>query len=165
MKAWTTLGLFLLMCGSLAMAACGDSGGKKGNGSSSGNSSSGGDKVTRKTVPDEIKDKKPPKPLSDPDLIAKGKELFHAVDKANCVQCHGEGGKGDGIAGKDLDPKPADLTSAEFQDAVSDAYIFWRITEPVKSKADQKSGMLGYPAGSDEDHWALTAYVRSLKGK
>ncbi len=33
----------------------------------------------------------------------------------NCVNCHGSGGKGDGIAAKQLDPRPADLTSSKTQ--------------------------------------------------
>lgn len=163
MKIWTTLGLFIVMCACVTLAACGGDG-KTGN--SGGKKGGKKDTTLRKEVPAEIKDKKPPKDLSDADLIAKGKDLFHDPAKANCVMCHGDGGKGDGPqASNYTDPNVADLTSAEFQDAVTDQYIFWRITDPNGSKAYPNSGMLGYPAGSEEDHWALTAYVRSLKGK
>ena len=43
--------------------------------------------------------------------IAKGKETF----KANCVTCHGDGGKGDGPAGQGLQPSPRDFTKGDFK--------------------------------------------------
>ena len=165
MKTWTTLGLFLLMCGSLALAACG--GGGKTNEGGGGNKAGGSSTASHKRlpVPDEYKSKKPPKDLSDADLIAAGKKLYHDGNTANCVMCHGEGGKGDGPQSDNYkDPAVSDLTAASFQDEVSDEYIFWRIAKPNESKAYPNSGMLGYPAGSEEDNWAITAYVRSLKG-
>ena len=42
------------------------------------------------------------------------------IYKQNCVNCHGSGGKGDGIAAAQLQPPPADLTASktrEKQDA------------------------------------------------
>ncbi|MCB9893042.1 MAG: cytochrome c [Planctomycetes bacterium] len=166
MKTWTTLGLFIVMCACVTLAACGGDG-KAGNGGGNKPGGSGKKEETlRMPVPAEFKDKKPPKDLTDADFIAKGKDLYHDATKANCIMCHGEGGKGDGPqAANYTDPKVADLTSAAFQDAVTDQYIFWRITDPNNSKAYPNSAMLGYPAGSEEDHWALVAYVRSLKGK
>jgi mono/diheme cytochrome c family protein len=163
MKIISLFGLLTLVCGCLALAACG--GGKTGNTGKKGGSTEKED-IRRMPVPQEYKDLKPPD-LTDKDLIAKGKDLFHAADKGNCVSCHGEKGKGDGPAGKTLDPKPRDLTSSEFQDAknVTPQYIFWRLKDVAGSKAYPTSGMLGYPNGSDEDRWALVAYVLSLKGK
>ncbi|HLG43375.1 MAG TPA: cytochrome c [Nitrospirales bacterium] len=37
------------------------------------------------------------------------------IYKQNCLNCHGPAGKGDGIVAAQLDPKPADLTSAKTQ--------------------------------------------------
>ena len=33
-----------------------------------------------------------------------------------CSACHGDSGKGDGVAGKALDPKPSDLTATTMTD-------------------------------------------------
>lgn len=37
------------------------------------------------------------------------------IYRQNCLNCHGSAGKGDGVAAAQLDPKPADLTSAKTQ--------------------------------------------------
>lgn len=169
MKKMMTTGMFVLMCGSLLIAACGG-GGKPDNAPPSKPGGGSSTEVKRLTVPEEIQQLEPTKSLTDADFIAKGKELFESTAEASCVQCHGEGGKGDGILAasfaKTANPVP-DLTTAEFHDAVSDHYIYWRIAEPEKSKADKSSGMLGYSnAGGDQEKlWAVVAYVRSLKGK
>jgi len=42
--------------------------------------------------------------------IKEGKKLFATY----CAICHGEKGKGDGIAGAALNPKPSNLTTATF---------------------------------------------------
>lgn len=121
------------------------------------------DGVKRLEVPKEYAEKEAPD-LTDSDRIKKGKELFNDMAKANCAMCHGEGGKGDGLQAPNYtDPAVGDLTTTDFQDAVTDQYIFWRIKDPVESKADPNSGMLGYPNGKDEDIWAIVAYIRSFK--
>ena len=35
------------------------------------------------------------------------------IYRQNCVNCHGSGGKGDGIAAAQLEPRPADLTASK----------------------------------------------------
>ena len=119
--------------------------------------------VKRLDVPEEYAKKEVPD-LEDSDRIEKGRKLFNDMAKANCAMCHGEGGKGDGVqAANYTDPPVGDLTTAEFQGAVTDQYIFWRIKEPVESKADPNSGMLGYPNGKDDDIWDIVAFIRSVK--
>jgi mono/diheme cytochrome c family protein len=45
--------------------------------------------------------------------VEKGKELFRGM--GTCWTCHGQDGKGDGPAAAALNPKPADLSTAEFK--------------------------------------------------
>ena len=161
MKKLMTLGLMAVACGMLA-AACG--GGKPAGNGGKSDGGGGGDDVARNPVPQNFKDMSPPD-LSDADLIAQGKSLYEDPAKGNCIMCHGATGKADGPqAANYTDPAVSDLSAAAFQDAVTDQYIFWRIKEPVKSKADPNSGMLGFSSGTDEQIWAIVAYVRSLKG-
>lgn len=124
------------------------------------------DGVERMPVPAEFAAMQPPRPLSDAGLIALGDELYHDAARANCVLCHGGGGKGDGFLAKSYeDPAVPDLTGAGMQDSVTDQYIYWRLAKPFESKVKDYSSMNGYPTGSEEELWALVAYVRSLKGK
>lgn len=43
-------------------------------------------------------------------LLDKGQQLY----ATNCQLCHGQNGKGDGLAAAALNPKPADYTKPEF---------------------------------------------------
>ena len=53
---------------------------------------------------------------------AKGKELFAGA--GTCWTCHGNEGKGDGLAAANIEPKPRDLTSGDFKfDADKDGTI------------------------------------------
>lgn len=53
------------------------------------------------------------------DDAAEAKSIYDS----RCVTCHGAGGKGDGAAAAALNPKPRDLTSAEWQNSVTDEHI------------------------------------------
>ncbi len=92
----------------------------------------------------------------DPEMIAEGDVLF----QANCSSCHGLTGEGDGTAGAGLEPKPENL--ARNQSALSDAYLFWRISEgglidPFNSLMPAWKGMM-----SDEKIWQVVSYLRTL---
>ena len=43
-------------------------------------------------------------------LLEQGQKVY----EANCLLCHGQNGKGDGIAASALNPKPADYTKPSF---------------------------------------------------
>jgi mono/diheme cytochrome c family protein len=46
-----------------------------------------------------------------------------AIFKKYCVLCHGDKGEGDGIAAKNHNPRPANLTRSELSDAQKEAII------------------------------------------
>ena len=50
---------------------------------------------------------------------AKGAEVY----KSYCATCHGDTGKGDGIAAAALDPKPRDLSNADYVSGLTDEHI------------------------------------------
>ena len=82
----------------------------------------------------------------------KGRKLFTQY----CIVCHGKMGKGDGVGGKTLNPKPANLTSDAVQKQV-DGEIFWKIS-------NGRNAMIKWgPIISENDRWALVNYVRTLK--
>ena len=72
-----------------------------------------------------------------------------------CTSCHGEKGKGNGVAASALDTRPADHTSPSVQ-LQSDGALFWEIT-------NGKSPMPSYKILlTDEQRWALVNYMRTL---
>lgn len=91
-------------------------------------------------------------PATKPDL-ALGKTLY----QANCVSCHGNTGHGDGIAGTNLDPKPANFHDAElvWNSAPYKFYNTIRLGVPG-------TGMASFSHLSDSEVWALAFYLKSL---
>lgn len=80
----------------------------------------------------------------------------------NCAACHGPKGDGDGPAGQQLSPRPADLTWLAHSGLVGDQYIVWTVSEggkPVGSAMPAFKGVL-----SHRDIWAVTFYVRKRLG-
>jgi mono/diheme cytochrome c family protein len=45
------------------------------------------------------------------------------VFEQRCVLCHGQSGKGDGVASANLNPKPRDYTNTAWQASVTDDYL------------------------------------------
>lgn len=90
------------------------------------------------------------------DLLARGHELY----RANCVPCHGPGGKGDGPSAAGLDPKPRDHTDPQIMEELTDK----RIAETIRM-GGIISGYPNMPASPHlrgEDLVGLVAFVRSL---
>lgn len=112
--------------------------------------------LARPTPPASFVDLRSPK-LSAAD-INRGQQLY----KINCMTCHGEKGMGDGPAAAALDPKPEPLAVNE--STLSDAYMFWRISDGGQS-ADFKSAMPAWKSIlSDEQIWQIIGYLRDLGG-
>lgn len=88
----------------------------------------------------------------DAKATASGKKVY----KMLCFVCHGPKGKGDGMAGAGLTPKPADLTSETFQ-SQSDGAIFWKIEQGRSPMPSYKTSI------PEKKRWELINYLRTLK--
>lgn len=89
---------------------------------------------------------------NDARATASGKKLFNSL----CYVCHGMKGKGDGMAGAGLKPKPSNLSSEPVQ-SQTDGAIFWKITEG-------RSPMPSYKTSIPENkRWEIVNYIRTLK--
>jgi mono/diheme cytochrome c family protein len=89
---------------------------------------------------------------NDEKTLKKGKKIYEKL----CSTCHGVTGKGDGPAGKALNPKPADHTSKKVQKQ-GDGAIYWKISTGKGSMPSFKNLL------SKTERWQLTAYIRKLE--
>jgi len=89
-----------------------------------------------------------------PELLARGKELF----SANCVQCHGESGHGDGPGAQTLNPPPRNFTIPDgWVNGYDMPSIYKTLTEGIEG-----SSMSAFDFLSRKDRMALVHYVRSF---
>ena len=93
-----------------------------------------------------------------PESVEKGKALYLARDKGNCIYCHGETGAGNEANLPRLRRKPADLSNKERMTAMTDGEVFWKITKGI-------NGIM--PAGERkipeaEERWHVVNYIRTL---
>ncbi len=88
----------------------------------------------------------------DEAATAKGKKLYRQM----CAICHGVKGKGDGMAGSALNPKPANFTKEEIQ-SESDGALFWKMSEGRGNMVSYKETL------SETQRWQLVNYIRTLK--
>ncbi|HIE65621.1 MAG TPA: cytochrome c [Nitrospiria bacterium] len=94
---------------------------------------------------------------STPENIAKGKALF--VGKATCFTCHGNEGKGDGIAGAALDPGPRNFHNPLMKNRQAGEYM-WVVANGVEG-----TGMISYTPGivSEEEAALIILFEMSLR--
>ncbi len=95
-------------------------------------------------------------------IVAKGAALF----KTNCAVCHGDGGKGDGMAAAGLAVKPRDLTSEPYRyvdvagaDSEMNAIIAYLKTGRVEN------GMPPFAHLPQADLEAIAQFVLSMRPK
>jgi mono/diheme cytochrome c family protein len=87
--------------------------------------------------------------------IAAGRKLYDR----HCSECHGNTGKGDGMAGEGLDEKPSDLTDAEWEHGNTDGELF----VVVRDGAGPKSEMKGFAKKlAEKEIWDVVNFVRTL---
>lgn len=96
--------------------------------------------------------KSPPRPID----LANGRNIF----KANCAQCHGMSGNGDGPLSALLDPKPAVLTDPGITgDAESKAYDNFQVI----SVGIANTAMVAWSEFLPEaDLWDVTYFIRTF---
>jgi len=94
---------------------------------------------------------------ASPEIVAEGKRIFEG--KGTCFNCHGKSGKGDGPAGKVLNPGPRDFTNCKFHKRRKDGELFWII-----KNGSPGTGMVPLipSAISEEEAWKVIAYERSF---
>ncbi|MCB0261562.1 MAG: c-type cytochrome [Calditrichaeota bacterium] len=88
---------------------------------------------------------------SDAKVKAEGKKIF----EQQCATCHGNGGKGDGPAGKYLGKKLPDFTKALFSQQ-TDGEIFWKLTNGNAPMPAFKEIL------SEEKRWQVINYLRTF---
>lgn len=103
-------------------------------------------------VPDEARALANPLPRND-DAIAAGEEHY----KRRCASCHGDTGKGDGKATRFIKPAPADISTVEARDRMTDGEMFYKITEGKKPMPGMARTL------SDEERWQVVHYLRTLQ--
>ncbi len=92
--------------------------------------------------------------VSTPDKIAKGKTLF----EANCVSCHGSEGKGDGAAGKTLNPPPRNFHDLNgWTNGPTFSGMYKTLHEGITAR-----GMASYNNLKPEERINMILYIRTF---
>ena len=111
--------------------------------------------MSRPDVPSEYAAKKNPL-AGNANSAEAGKQVYNVY----CTSCHGETGMGDGPAAASLDPTPQPL--AKNQTSLSDAYLFWRISEGGLMEPF-RSAMPAWKNALDEEQiWEVITYLRTF---
>jgi mono/diheme cytochrome c family protein len=86
-----------------------------------------------------------------PQGVQEAGELFQQI----CATCHGARGAGDGVLGKSLTPKPANLTDARRMNRATDGELYWKIT-------NGRGPMPSWQQLPEKQRWELVNYLRTL---
>lgn len=87
----------------------------------------------------------------DAECIAVGRDIYGQ----ECAACHGDKGRGDGVAAKNLDPPPRDFTATSVA-RQTDGALFWKIGEGHAPMPGFKMLM------SEDGRWHVVCYFRTL---
>lgn len=94
------------------------------------------------------------------DPSAQDVQVGRRLYEQNCEACHGVRGRGDGEAGTQLRPRPANIAAFAKMPMATDAYLYWTIAEggvPVGSAMPAFKDSLG-----ETEIWQIVAFVRRL---
>lgn len=86
--------------------------------------------------------------------LAQGKQIF----AAHCVSCHGAMGNGQGSAAQALASKPMNFLDSARMASMSPLSVFTSVKLGV-----QNTAMPAFPALAEDDLWAVSFYVLSLR--
>ena len=103
-------------------------------------------------IPAQYTDRTNPLPASA-ENIAAGAGLY----QTHCSGCHGSTGRGDGQAGMQLIPPPANLAFTRMTPIANDKFLFWTISEggqPLGTGMPAFGGML-----QETEIWQIVHYV------
>jgi len=89
---------------------------------------------------------------NDVKAVKQGKAIYAQF----CAICHGDKGKGDGMAAAALNPKAANFTTEKFN-SQTDGAVYWKLTEGRSPMASYKETL------SETKRWQLVNYLKSLK--
>jgi high-affinity iron transporter len=78
-----------------------------------------------------------------------------------CATCHGAAGRGDGLAGRSLEPPPRDYADRGWQASISDDEIGATIRRGGAATG-RSAAMPAHPDLSDAELRDLVAYIRSV---
>jgi mono/diheme cytochrome c family protein len=93
---------------------------------------------------------------ADAESLERGAEIY----TSSCAVCHGDGGMGDGPGAANLDPAVSPI--AHTSQMLSDAYLFWRISEGGRGDP-LTSAMPTWKETLDEQaRWDVINYVQAL---
>lgn len=95
-------------------------------------------------------------PLGDPDVVRRGAVLYGEL----CAACHGGPGVKPSPVGMGLNPGPPDLVDAG--KAMPPPEIYWIVKNGIKMSGMPAFGPATGPGHSEDDLWALVAFVRAL---
>ncbi len=112
--------------------------------------------VMQNGIKPEYQNKVNPIKTMTPAILSSGKALY----ESNCATCHGKSGIGDGPAGANLTPRPANIAAFSKMPMASDAYLNWTISEggaPISSPMPAFKSQL-----SEQDVWQIITYLRQL---
>lgn len=105
-------------------------------------------------IPEQYADLNNPYPALVENLVH-GEKLY----QAQCQMCHGESGQGDGIAGNQLRPRPANLSLTRRLPITTDAYYFWTLSEGGQSLGTAMPAFREQL--SDKEMWQIIRYINT----